>query len=102
MQQIQLPHVQLQVDPEIQQVASSVAGTKNFDWQALGLANHLTDDDALNRLQSGVSQWITQIRKLTVLPKSTPFPMIAEESNLTTFCTPTAGTLESTMMYKSS
>jgi dynein heavy chain 1 len=76
-----LPHVQLQVDPEIERVASSVSGSKNFDWQELGLATHLTDDDALNRLQSGVSQWITQIRKLTVLPKTTPFPMIAEETN---------------------
>ena len=76
-----LPHVQLQVDPEIQQVALTVSGTKNFDWQALGLSGRLTDDDALNKLQSGVSQWITQIRKLTVLPKTTPFPMIAEETN---------------------
>eukprot|EP00980_Cylindrotheca_fusiformis_P017635 scaffold5529_cov117-Cylindrotheca_fusiformis.AAC.12 len=76
-----LPHVNLLVDPEIEKVASTVTGSKNFDWQELGLANYLTDDDALNRLQSGVSQWITQIRKLTVLPKSTPFPMIAEETN---------------------
>ena len=76
-----LPHVQLQVDGEIERVASTVSGSKNFDWHELGLAGHLTDDDALNRLQSGVSQWITQIRKLTVLPKSTPFPMIAEETN---------------------
>lgn len=76
-----LPHVQLQVDPEIEEVAATVSGSKNFDWQELGLANHLTDDDALNRLQSGVSLWITQIRKLTVLPKTTPFPMIAEETN---------------------
>eukprot|EP00429_Kryptoperidinium_foliaceum_P003525 CAMPEP_0176008276 /NCGR_PEP_ID=MMETSP0120_2-20121206/3664_1 /TAXON_ID=160619 /ORGANISM="Kryptoperidinium foliaceum, Strain CCMP 1326" /LENGTH=842 /DNA_ID=CAMNT_0017341061 /DNA_START=53 /DNA_END=2578 /DNA_ORIENTATION=+ len=76
-----LPHVQLQVDPMIDQVASSVKSTNNLDWQALGLADKLGDDDLLNRLQSGVSQWITQIRKLTVLPKTTPFPMIAEESN---------------------
>lgn len=76
-----LPHVQLQVDPMIEEVASSLKTTNNLDWQALGLADKLTDDDVLNRLQSGVSQWITQIRKLTVLPKTTPFPMIAEETD---------------------
>lgn len=76
-----LPHVQLQVDPLIEQVAVSLKTTNNLDWQALGLADKLTDDDVLNRLQSGVSQWITQIRKLTVLPRTTPFPMIAEETN---------------------
>jgi dynein heavy chain 1 len=76
-----LPHVQLQVDPVIEQVASSLKSTNNLDWQVLGLADKLTDDDVLNRLQSGVSQWITHIRKLTVLPKTTPFPMIAEETN---------------------
>ena len=76
-----LPHVQLQVDPMIDRVASTLKSSNNLDWNALGLADKLTDDDALNRLQSGVSQWITQIRKLTVLPKTTPFPMIAEETN---------------------
>ncbi len=76
-----LPHVQLQVDPLIEEVATSLKTTNNLDWQALGLADKLTDDDVLNRLQSGVSQWITQIRKLTVLPRSTPFPMIAEETS---------------------
>lgn len=76
-----LPHVQLQVDPLIEQVALSLKTTNNLDWQALGLADKLQDDDVLNRLQSGVSQWITQIRKVTVLPKTTPFPMIAEEAN---------------------
>eukprot|EP00934_Nitzschia_sp_Nitz4_P009291 Nitzschia sp. Nitz4//scaffold6_size259037//29898//42524//NITZ4_001045-RA/size259037-augustus-gene-0.315-mRNA-1//-1//CDS//3329556806//9281//frame0 len=76
-----LPHIQLQVDPLIEEVSKNLKSTNNLDWQALGLADKLTDDDVLNRLQSGVSQWITQIRKLTVLPKSTPFPMIAEETN---------------------
>ena len=76
-----LPHVQLQVDPLIEQVASSMTSTNNLDWHALGLGEKLTDDDVLNRLQSGVSQWITHIRKITVLTKTTPFPMIAEETN---------------------
>jgi hypothetical protein len=44
-------------------------------------ANKLTDDEALNKLQSGVSQRITQLRKPTILPKTTPFPMIADETN---------------------
>ena len=76
-----LPHVQLQVDPLIEEVASSLKSTNNLDWHAIGLGDKLTDDDVLNRLQAGVSQWITHIRKLTVLPKTTPFPMIAEETN---------------------
>ena len=77
-----LPHVQLLVDPAIQQVASTIKEpSKNLDWEALGLASRLTDDDYLNKLQSGVSQWITQIRKITVLPRTTSFPMISEETN---------------------
>lgn len=76
-----LPHVQLQVNPVIEQVASSLKSTNNIDWQSLGLAEKLTDDDFLNGLQSGVSQWIAQIRKITVLPKTTPFPMIAEDTS---------------------
>jgi dynein heavy chain 1 len=76
-----LPHVILQVDPRMQEVASATASSKNIDWEALGLASKLTDDDFLNRLQSGVSQWITHIRKLTVLPRTTSFPMIAQETN---------------------
>ena len=77
-----LPHVQLLVDPTILQVASTIKDpSKNLDWDALGLAGRLADDDYLNKLQSGVSQWITQIRKVTVLPRSTSFPMISEETN---------------------
>ena len=69
------------VEPMIDQVPSDLNSTNNISWQALGLAHVLSDDEALNRLQSGVSRWITQSRELTVLPKSTPFPMIAEETN---------------------
>jgi dynein heavy chain 1 len=78
-----LPHVQLQVNPILEQAVLSLSSdtTANLDWEALGLAGKLTDDDFLNTLQSGVSQWITLIRKLTVLPKTTPFPMIAEETS---------------------
>lgn len=76
-----LPQVKLQVNPRIEAVSADLKTANNLDWQALGLGDSLTDDDFLNSLQSGVSQWITQIRKLTVLPKTTPFPMIAEETN---------------------
>ena len=49
---------------------------KQVDWNDLGLQHLLQDDDYLNALQSGVSAWIAQIRKLTVLPKSTTLPLL--------------------------
>jgi hypothetical protein len=76
-----LPTVVLQVDPAI---VAAVAGSNvtldntNVDWNALGLSDRLQDDQFLNTLQAAVGAWIVQIRKLTVLPKSTPFPVIVD------------------------
>ena len=75
-----LPHVQLVIHPTIQTAldANASPDSKNLDWEALGLAGCLTNDDFLNELQAGVSTWIGQIRTLTVLPQSTP--LIVQES----------------------
>jgi dynein heavy chain 1 len=78
-----LPSVTLHVEPKLlQAVSSSTKVDKtNVDWSALGLSKELQDDDFLNTLQSGVGSWITEIRKLTVLPKSTPFPMVVDSTD---------------------
>ena len=77
-----LPHVTLAVDSAIAKVVetSSADFSGNIDWASLGLESKLRDDDYLNALQSGVSSWIGQIRKLTVLPRTTPFPMIRDDN----------------------
>ena len=75
----QIPTVTLQVHPDLQKAAEMGKGTTDFD--ALGLSDKLQDDEFLNQVQSGVSQWIVQIRKVTVLPSTTPFPSL--ESSLT-------------------
>lgn len=80
-----LPTVTLTVDSQLAKVATSSSSSgvnvnvDNVDWAALGLQDKLSDDDYLNTLQSQISGWIVQIRKLTVLPKSTPFPLIVED-----------------------
>jgi dynein heavy chain 1, cytosolic len=68
-----LPHVSLGTDVRIQAAAGKLKGDTKIDWQVLGLSDCLEDDTYLNSLQTGVSQWIVQIRKVTVLPKTTPF-----------------------------
>lgn len=83
-----LPQVVLVVHPLMAQVVAqhpNVATTSgsNYDWDQLGLTSKLQDDDFLNTLQQQVSQWIVQIRKLTVLPQTTPFPLI--DVNSTTY-----------------
>jgi dynein heavy chain 1 len=74
-----LPTVTLHVDSQIVQAVTQhaiVDPKASVDWNDLGLQHLLQDDDYLNALQSGVSAWIAQIRKLTVLPKSTTFPLL--------------------------
>lgn len=68
-----LPHVSLATDSRIQAAAVQNKGDTKIDWQALALSDCLEDDVYLNTLQTGVSNWIVQIRKITVLPKTTPF-----------------------------
>ena len=45
--------------------------TDKIDWDALQLRDCLNDDSFLNTIQTGVSQWIDQIRQIAVLPSST-------------------------------
>jgi hypothetical protein len=72
-----LPHVVLKVHPLLEQAAANKTSDK-IDWDELGLASKFGDDDFLNQLQTGVSQWIGQIRQITVLPKTTSFPPIED------------------------
>ena len=69
-----LPHVVLNV-PRILEDAVSAhpAAAEKKDWDTLGLADKLQDDAFLNDLTATVTEWIVEIRKATVLPKSTPF-----------------------------
>jgi hypothetical protein len=68
-----LPHVVLAVHPVLRDAAVQRSGDK-LDWAVLGLEDYLRDDTFLNTVQAGVSQWIVQIRKITLL-KNTPFPV---------------------------
>lgn len=70
-----LPHVVLAIHPTLEQVCAKFSKEQvdKHDWDALGLSEQLADDGFLNELQALANQWINQIRKLTVLPKSTPF-----------------------------
>ena len=62
-----LPHVVLQVHERIGAAVAKKRGDK-MDWDELGLRDCLADDAFLNTVQAGVSQWIVQIRKITILP----------------------------------
>jgi uncharacterized protein YnzC (UPF0291/DUF896 family) len=64
-----LPHVVLNIHERINSVASKKQ-TDKFDWDELQLRDCLNDDSYLNAIQAGVSQWIDQIRQITVLPSS--------------------------------
>lgn len=72
-----LPHVVLKVHPLLEEAAAKKTSDR-IDWEQLGLASKFDDDDFLNQLQTGVSQWIGQIRQITVLPKTTSFPPIED------------------------
>ena len=76
-----LPHIVLKVHPLLEEAAAKKKSDK-IDWDQLGLASKFEDDEFLNQLQTGVSQWIGQIRQITVLPKTTSFPPI-EDSDKT-------------------
>ena len=65
-----LPHVVLNVNERINAVVSKKQ-TDKVDWDVLQLRDCLNDDSYLNTIQTGVSQWIDQIRQITVLPSST-------------------------------
>ena len=79
----QIPQVRLLVHPVIEKVAKQAEGSGKAltDLEGLGLGDKLHDDDFLNEIQSGVSQWIVQIRKVTVLPTITAFPSVDSSSS---------------------
>jgi hypothetical protein len=69
-----IPHVALRAHPRIAEAASRLGSSGKMDLDSVGLSQSLQDDAFLNEVQSTVTHWITQIRKVTVLPASTPFP----------------------------
>ena len=69
-----LPNIVLTVPRVLEEaVAAHPAAAEKKDWETLGLADKLQDDTFLNELTTTVTEWIKQIRTVTVLPKSTPF-----------------------------
>lgn len=76
-----LPHVDLKVHPLLEEAAAKKTSDK-IDWDQLGLTSKLGEDDFLNLIQTGVSQWITQIRQITSLPKTTSFPLIEDSDKV--------------------
>eukprot|EP00984_Skeletonema_dohrnii_P014286 scaffold5986_cov65-Skeletonema_dohrnii-CCMP3373.AAC.1 len=69
-----IPHVALRAHPRIAEAAGRLGSSGKMDLEGVGLSESLQDDAFLNEVQSTVTHWITQIRKVTVLPASTPFP----------------------------
>jgi len=67
----QIPTVTLAVHPVFEKAVQG--GKSTTDFEVPSLAEKLQDDEFLNQVQSGVSKWIEQIRKVTVLPSTTPF-----------------------------
>ena len=70
----QIPHVTLKAHPAIVAATANIPSSGKMDMTELGLAGRMDDDAFLNEVQAGVSAWIGQIRKVTVLPATTPFP----------------------------
>lgn len=70
----QIPHVVLRAHPTIAAAAAKIPPSGKMDMADLGLADKMEDDAFLNEVQAGVSSWIGQIRKVTLLPATTPFP----------------------------
>lgn len=79
----QIPSVNLPTDPFLSKTAQMAVEKKIplSNLEDLGLADKLQDDDFLNQIQAGVSQWIVQIRKVTVLPATTAFPSVDSSSS---------------------
>ncbi len=62
-----LPSIELPIHPVLQTAVERRGDVSTWDWEALGLAEKLNDDDFLNELQAEVSGWIAQIRTITTL-----------------------------------
>lgn len=71
----QIPHVVLRAHPLVASSSAKISVSGKTDLDELGLTQYISDDALLNEIQTGVSSWINQIRRVTVLPSSTPFPI---------------------------
>jgi len=69
-----IPHVNLRSHQVLTTASKKIPASGKIDFDKLGLTAKVSDDSFLNEVQSGVSQWIVQIQKVTELPTTTPFP----------------------------
>jgi len=70
----QIPHVILRAHPVLTAASTKIPASGKIDLDELGLTERISDDAFLNEVQAGVSNWINQIRRVTILPSTTPFP----------------------------
>jgi hypothetical protein len=77
----QIPHITLAVHPMIRDASTHIPLSGKIDLDHLGLGDKLSDDAFLNEVQTGVNSWISQIRKVTVLPTTTSFPDATSEES---------------------
>lgn len=80
-----IPHIVLMAHPIIiDAVAASAtsSSTTALDIDNVGLTEYSNNDTILNEVQSTLNVWISQIRKVTSLPGTTPFPTIIDPDTL--------------------
>ncbi|KAL7555016.1 hypothetical protein ACHAWF_018608 [Thalassiosira exigua] len=77
-----IPRVTLRPHPVVAAAAAAL-GDGKIDLDASGLSSKLDDDAFLNEVQGSVNHWIHQIRKVTSLPSSTPFPSSGDSAEST-------------------
>jgi hypothetical protein len=78
-----IPHIVLMAHPIIiAAAATSSTTTALLDIDNTGLIEYSTNDTILNEVQSTLNGWISQIRKVTSLPDTTPFPTIIDPDTL--------------------
>ena len=79
-----IPHIVLLAHPIIIAAAASAAtsSTTALDIDNVGLTEYSNNDTILNEVQSSLNVWISQIRKVTSLPGTTPFPTIIDPDTL--------------------
>ena len=70
----QIPHVILRAHPILAKASTKISASGKIDLDELGLTAYVSDDAFLNEVQTGVTNWIQQIRRVTALPSTTPFP----------------------------
>jgi len=73
-----IPHVVLRAHPVVASAAANRPDSTSIDVDASGLSLYLNDDAFLNEVQATLNHWIVQIRKVTTLPLTTPFPPITD------------------------